>query len=512
MAVAAHGSLSVKELAAATPQSRDRYVDFLRALSIGVVVFGHWLMAIVFYDGRQISGENALEVIPGIWILTWVLQVMPIFFFVGGFSNLVSLKAAYARGESPGEFIRSRVERLMRPTVAFIGTWLVLALALEHVFDLGPAVAHSTALIAKPVWFLAVYTLVIALAPVMLALHHRFGIRVPLAMIAGTIVVDVARIAFDFELVGYLNFAFVWLFAHQLGFFYADGTLGTLTRRAFATCAATALGALVLLTNISVYSRSMVGVTGDGVSNNDPPSVCLLALTLWLVSLTMLARDTVSTWLQRSRPWSAVIAANSMIMTVFLWHLTALLIAVAIAYPLGFPQHEGGTAAWWATRPLWLAILTATLVPLVLVFWRFEKPTFKPRAERPAPDRTAVIVGVTLLVVGMAGFAQGGFAGITGATGTDLGLFEANPLLSAFHVAVAVMLLRCTSRAPIAVASAALVGLAVLEAAPMASTIGDLVPVTGGNVALHLVSGIALSVFVRDRKQEKEEQEERSAR
>lgn len=506
MAFARQATPSVGDLAAATPGTRDRYVDFLRALSIAVVVFGHWLMAIVFYDGGEISGENALIVIPGIWILTWILQVMPVFFFVGGFSNLVSLKAAYKRGESPGVFIRSRVERLMRPTVIFIAAWVVLAFVLEHAFGLGPAVAHATAMIAKPVWFLAVYALVISLAPMMLALHERFGVRVPLAMVAGTIVVDVVRIGGGVELLGYLNFAFVWLFAHQLGFFYADGTLTALSRRVFALSAAAGLGALVLLTNISVYSRSMVGVTGDGISNNDPPSVCLIALTVWLVSLTMLARPRVGAWLQNKRPWSAVIAANSMIMTVFLWHLTALLVAVVTAYPLGFPQYEGGTAAWWITRPLWLATLTLILVPIVAVFCRFEKPNFGPKVERPAPDRTALVVGITMLILGLAGFAQGGFAGVTGSQGTDLGLFEANPLLSAFHLIVAATMFRATSRTPIALASAALVGLAVLEATPMAPGVLEVIPVTPGNVVLHLVAGIALSVFVRDRK------EERSAR
>ena len=492
---------SIKELAAATPASRDRYVDFLRALSIGVVVFGHWLMAIVFFDNGRISGENALEVIPGIWVLTWVLQVMPVFFFVGGFSNSVSLRAAYSKGSSPREFIAARVERLMKPTIVFLAAWMVVAFVLENVFDLGPAVAHSTALIAKPVWFLAVYVLVISLAPLMLALHERFGVRVPVAMVAGTALVDVIRLSSGLELLGYLNFAFVWLFAHQLGFFYADGTLTKLSRRTFAVGAAAGLAVLAVLTNIGVYSRSMVGVTGDGVSNNDPPTVCLIALTIWLVSLTMLARDRISRWLDGTRPWSAVIAANSMIMTVFLWHLTALLIAVVVAYPLGFPQFEGGSAAWWLTRPLWLALLSIFLVPLVITFWRFEKPRFTTR--RIAPERAPAIVGVTLIVIGMSGFAQGGFAGVITPSGTDLGLFEANPLLSAFHLAVGIVLLRAGTRPPIAIASAALVGLAVLESVPMAPRLLTIVPVVPGNVVLHLAAGLALSLFVRDRKEER---------
>ncbi len=36
---------SARRIAEATPPSRNRYIDFLRAASILVVVFGHWLMA-----------------------------------------------------------------------------------------------------------------------------------------------------------------------------------------------------------------------------------------------------------------------------------------------------------------------------------------------------------------------------------------------------------------------------------------------------------------------------------
>ena len=41
-----------KELAAATPEERNRYVDFLRAVSILVVITGHWLVVALYYmDG-----------------------------------------------------------------------------------------------------------------------------------------------------------------------------------------------------------------------------------------------------------------------------------------------------------------------------------------------------------------------------------------------------------------------------------------------------------------------------
>ena len=75
----------IADLVAATPATRDRYVDFLRAASIVVVMLGHWMMAVVTRrDGTWELG-NLLTEFRGAWLLTWVFQVMPVFFFVGGF-------------------------------------------------------------------------------------------------------------------------------------------------------------------------------------------------------------------------------------------------------------------------------------------------------------------------------------------------------------------------------------------------------------------------------------------
>ncbi|MFP5352131.1 MAG: hypothetical protein ACLGIB_06175, partial [Actinomycetota bacterium] len=93
--------------------------------------------------------------------------------------------------------------------------------------------------------------------------------------------------------------------------------------------------------------------------------------------------------------------------------------------------------------------------------------------------------------------------GLMGSTGTDLGLFVANPLLSGFHLLIGLALIRSGSRPVIACSSAALVGGAVLESIRMAPQLLEIVPVTPGNVALHLCAGLALSLFVGDRNQER---------
>jgi hypothetical protein len=395
-----------------TPDSRDRYVDLLRAFSIAVVVLGHWLMAVVYFDGKGLSGASALDVVPGLWLLTWILQVMPIFFIVGGFSNLVAWRSVRKRGDTYADYMRSRTARLMRPTLVFVLAWTAITTVANFVSQESfEAMSRATELIAKPLWFLAVYVLVVALSPMMAAFHERYGVRV-LAFLAGAaVIVDVVRIAGGMVAVGYLNFAFVWLFAHQLGYFYADGALAAFSRRFYTGLALGSLCLLAVLTGSSVYSPSMVGMQTESASNNSPPSICLVVMTHWLLSVAMLVRPAASRWLQRRKVWSAVVAANSMIMTVFLWHLTALLVAVLALFPIGFPQPLGGTSVWWAWRPVWIAVLVVVLAGFVAVFSRFERPARNGHASsaRRLPG-LATIAAVASLVLGLAGFAQFGFA------------------------------------------------------------------------------------------------------
>jgi hypothetical protein len=66
--------------------------------------------------------------------------------------------------------------------------------------------------------------------------------------------------------------------------------------------------------------------------------------------------------------------ANSIIMTLFLWHMTAFLLAVPVLWPLGFGRETSGTTAWWLERFLWVGLPTVFLASIVAVFGRFERP------------------------------------------------------------------------------------------------------------------------------------------
>jgi fucose 4-O-acetylase-like acetyltransferase len=364
---------AIEKMADATPPERDRYVDFLRALSIATVVLGHWFIAIILWQDDYVRVVNVVGVTRGLWLLTWVLQVMPLFFFVGGFSNLKTYEAARGRGEAYGDFLRARMTRLWKPTAVFAGVWTVVEVAL-HALDVGrDGLLRGTFLPFGPLWFLVVYAAVVAATPLMLRLHRSGGVLTVTGMVTLVALADVARFALGAGPVGWVNLALVWLLVHQLGFFYADGTLVAAGWRAHASMAVAGLGGLVALTNVGVYPRSMVGTDVERLSNMNPPTLCIVALAFWLVGLAMLLRGPANRWLQRKRPWMAVIAANSMIMTVFLWHLTAYLVTILALHPLGLGHATDSTLEWWAQRPVWLLAPMLPLAAFVAVFGRFER-------------------------------------------------------------------------------------------------------------------------------------------
>jgi peptidoglycan/LPS O-acetylase OafA/YrhL len=499
------GRQTPRGVAAATPATRDRYADFLRVASMLVVVLGHWLMTAVAWDGGRLAGTNVLAVLPGLWVATWVFQVMPVFFVVGGFANLRAVDSLRRGGGGYVEFLTSRAARLLRPVGAFVAVWI----ALPPLLALAGAPQEATRVIAKllpqPLWFLATYLVVVALAPPMVRLHRRFGPRVLGVLAVAAALVDAARFSLHQPSLGYLNLVVVWLAVHQLGFLYADGTLARWSRGRLLAMAAAGLGALALLVGSGAYPPSMVTLPGATESNMNPPTVCMLALAVWQVALVMLARGPVTAWLTRARVWAGVVAAGSLAMTVYLWQMTALVALLALVAAFHLPLPTPGTAGWWLTRPLWLAALAALLAPLALAFARWERPAPAERpgaatAARPGPragSLPAALLGLTYAVVGLFGFVTGGFAPLPDPAGSALLWLRVDPLQSAACLALGVALLRAARTGAAATPApwrwTAVVCAVLLSPAPpgIPGTVARLVASSPANTALH---GAALAL------------------
>ncbi len=394
--------LTAAEIHARTPPTRNRYVDFLRVLALLVVVVGHWLMAaVVIRDGELVIGPPHS---PG-WakMITWAFQVMPIFFVVGGFANSASWRSARRRGTTYAAWLRERARRLVLPALVLVAVWIPSA-ALIGGFGVNAAtIRDATRSIAVPMWFLAVYLVVVAAAPLMLALHERYGLAVPLALAAMALGLDVAHRGFHVRFTGSANYIPVWLAVHQIGFFWKDGTLERYRRYA-GRFAVAVLVAMVGLTFFGPYPVAMVGVGNADGSNNSPPTILMILLGLFQLGMVLKAEPAVQRWLQRPRAWAGVVLAASVSMTMYLWHMSVLVITIVSLQAMDSPllHLEPLSARWAATRPLWLLILTAGMAPVVYFLRRFERPAPAAPASM-SPARAAL--GALLLAGGISYYA-----------------------------------------------------------------------------------------------------------
>ena len=208
---------SISALVEATPPERDRVVDLLRALSIGVVVLWHWTFSVTQRtDGGALTMPNPIGDLRLLWLATWLLQVMPVFFLVGGYSNLASWEAARRDGRSARSFLVGRWRRLVRPTAVLVAIWVVLDALLRLVGLTETSVLHWGIVVFVPLWFLGVYAGVVAVVPVTAWLHRRAGSLTVVAMGTAIALVDLGRFRFGLSELGLVNAALVFTFCQNL--------------------------------------------------------------------------------------------------------------------------------------------------------------------------------------------------------------------------------------------------------------------------------------------------------
>ncbi len=407
-----------RELAARTPARRNRTVDLLRAASISVVVLGHWLMAAPAVDRGALTLSDMLEIAPWSQWLTWAFQVMPLFFIVGGYANQASWEAARRDGRGYGAWLAARLRRLIGPVVPLVAVWAGMAAAAKRLGVGEDTIRISSDAAFTPTWFLAVYVMVVVVVPATHALWQRFGMRSFWGFALGAGAVDALAFGAGLGWLRWANYGFVWLGVQQLGYAWRAGSLGGLG--AGLGWVSGALALLLALVGLASYPISMITVPGQEVSNSRPPTVALLALGVLQVGLVRLCERPLRRWLERERPWAGTVLVNGIIMTLYLWHATAMVWIVGLAHLLGgFGLGVApGSAAWWLTRPLWLGACALVLALCVPVFGRFELGA---RTGAPAAlPAWQGVVGAAGVCTGLAFLALNGI-GAPGALGVHVG-------------------------------------------------------------------------------------------
>ncbi len=385
-------------LAAQTPPERNRYVDFLRAASICVVILGHWLVVALFTRNGQLHASDALSLIRWTQWLTWLLQVMPIFFLVGGYVNGLGWQSALRRQEDYASWLTRRLQRLIVPVLPVLAVWTLFGLVAVSLDADRALLKIASQFALLPAWFLVVYILVVLLTPLSHRAWQRYGLASFGVLAAAAMLVDLLALGVGLSILGWLNYLFVWLAIHQLGFAWQAGRIAEPSR--CLLWAAAGLAALIALVSLGPYPISMVSVRGDELSNSLPPTVTLLALGVCQSGLLLALEKPARRLLQRGALWTATVLINSMIMTIFLWHVTALLLVSGLAVASGIGlSFFPGTPDWWLTRPLWIAAIAVALIPFVFFFTRFERIGQAQRASPPPAWR--LLLGCAFVCFGL---------------------------------------------------------------------------------------------------------------
>jgi len=368
----------------------------LRAGSVAIVVLTHWLGPVVLVQGSTVTMEISLGG-RGAWVASWILQIMPVVFLAGGVANAAIVGKMRERRRSYAEFLGLRARRLIAPLAALVAIVAVASLlaTVLGAANVGEAISMAA---TKPLWFVAVYLFVTALAPLMVVAHERFGLLVPGLLAVAVFVVDALRFrGTDFSVI---NLALVWLFAHQLGIVYASGLFRD--TRAGVLLAVAALSAAISLLAVTAgpYPPAMIGLRDMPVSNFAPPTLMLVLLACAQFAVIVWVGRWAGQRLRTIRWQRLLLLANRPIMTIYLWHIPAMIALVGMA--LLAPQRllPGRGPGWWLSRPLWLLACALLLAATVAWFQRFESIAF-PALPGPMPrwaSTSLTVVGATIAI------------------------------------------------------------------------------------------------------------------
>lgn len=367
-------SQDVTATVAPKAESRDTVIDLVRSGATTTVVLYHWLFTILIWRFDGPRADNPIGYVSGLWCLTWVLQVMPLFFMAGGYTH----KLAWAKfRDRPGawrSFAARRAGQLLVPALVLVVVVVTAALLIAGLRDgRDPWLLRGIVLVLSPLWFLIVYLVLVVTVPVWDRLDRRFGELAPIGLAAAAMGVDVLRFRYDIEAAAFANLVFVWAACHQTG--WSWDRLRRAPARFGHVLMLVGFASLVGLTNMGLYPRSMVGTSSplDRFSNMGPPTLPIVALFTLQLGILIAFRPRLEVWAAKPRVARAVVWLSRNAMPLFLWHSVGFAVFFTLM-KLWASVPEAPTAVWWLQRPLWLIGPAVFTLPLLAASSRLMRP------------------------------------------------------------------------------------------------------------------------------------------
>ena len=391
-----------------TAPSRDRAVDVARLAALVVVMFGHCALLLATIDSNGLRIGNLLGELPAIAPITWVVQVMPLFFLAGGAAGAYGWRS----GTPWGAWLFTRAQRLCRPVFWYLAAWTVGLLVARMVLGAESAEGLGRESVAL-LWFLGVYLVTLAFVPALTRMQTGRAVAAVVAsLLAAAAAVDGIRIAVGTPEAGLANFLIVWLIPVVIGVAYARGLMGS---RAALAVAASAFTAQVLLALFGPYDLSLVVTGVERMSNVGPPTLLLALHCTWMSFAFVTAAGAIRRWAARPRVWHVVAVGNGGAMTLYLWHIPAIAVATFALHAVGVDAYDVDAPGFWgllALRAVVFAVVMAVvfrvLSPLEhrrLPWW--DTPVPATGARSTAAGALVCVAGVALVLLAKNGLSGG---------------------------------------------------------------------------------------------------------
>jgi Acyltransferase family len=407
------------QVVAKTPPTRDRAVDVARLAALVVVMFGHCALLLATIDSGGVRIGNLLGAIPALEPLTWLVQVMPLFFLAGGAAGAYG----WHDGTPWGSWLFTRAQRLCRPVFWYLAFW-ALALTVVRMIAGADSAANLGRECVALLWFLGVYLVVLAFVPALTRLRTGRGVAVVVtSLIAFATAVDGIRFAVGTPESGVANFVIVWLIPVAIGVGYARRLVGP---RAALAAAGMAFTAQVALALAGKYEVSLVVTGTDRMSNVSPPTLLLALHCTWMSCAFVAAAAAIRRWAERPGVWRVVAIGNGGAMTLYLWHIPAIAVAAVSLHSLGLDAYDVHAPGFWGLLALRAVVFAAVMA---LAFRLLSPLEHRPLPWWDAPVRAtgdwSTAAGALVCVAGVAVVLLAK-NGLTGFAGWDaLGLFLA---------------------------------------------------------------------------------------
>src|ERR1700704_3503328 len=120
---------SPAEVEASTPATRDRAIDVIRIVSLVGVVVGHTVLATSTLRDGVFIWSNLLTASPVFQALTWVFQIMPLFFFAGVAASI----DIWPPEPGGGDWLMRLCTCLYRPVFYYLAFWWIALAVLSAV-------------------------------------------------------------------------------------------------------------------------------------------------------------------------------------------------------------------------------------------------------------------------------------------------------------------------------------------------------------------------------------------